>query len=166
MALKINSIDAFLYKKWADERTLKAIKNIDANAFPDLYAFALQQLNHMVIVEELFYSRMTNHIATHKSTNTLVIPELDVLENRLMCLAKWYTSSTLEHENEEECISFTFTDGKRGMMTRQEMLFHIINHGSYHRGNIAHALDLAMVPHPIDGYAIYIHEKEPGRRKI
>ncbi len=60
---------------------------------------------------------------------------------------------------------FTFADGKYGSMSVEEILFHIINHGSYHRGSIAHALDLAAVAHPVDGYAIYIHEKEPGRRE-
>ena len=50
-------------------------------------------------------------------------------------------------------------------MTVEEILFHIVNHGSYHRGNIAHALDLACVPHPVDGYGIYIHEEEPQRRE-
>jgi len=50
-------------------------------------------------------------------------------------------------------------------MNVEEMLFHILNHGSYHRGSIAHALDIANVPHPIDGYCAYIHEAEPDRRE-
>lgn len=159
-------IQAFKYKKWADQRTLRAIENIDREAYPDSYAFTLQQLNHMVIVEELFHSRLTNNATSHESTNTEEIPELDELERRLMSSCDWYTSYVSNLENEEKQLSFTFADGKHGMMTLEEILFHIVNHGSYHRGNIAHALDLASVPHPIDGYGIYIHEKEPERRKI
>jgi len=49
-------------------------------------------------------------------------------------------------------------------MNIEEILFHIVNYGSYHRGLIAHALDLAGVAHPADGYGIYIHEKSPERR--
>ena len=45
---------AYDYKRWADERTLRAIESINKDEFPDSYAFALQQINHMVIVEELF----------------------------------------------------------------------------------------------------------------
>ena len=37
-------------------------------------------------------------------------------------------------------------DGRDGGMTRQEILFHIVNHGTYHRGAIGHALDLAGAP--------------------
>ena len=50
-------------------------------------------------------------------------------------------------------------------MSVEEILFHVLSHGSYHRGNIAHALDLAMIPHPVDGYGAFIHEREPERRE-
>jgi len=157
-------IQAFKYKRWADERTLRAIENIDRDKFPDSYAFVLQQLNHIVIVEELFNSRLASSPIAHGSTNTEVVPGFDELDRKLMASYEWYVSYVTKLENEEEKISFAFADGRRGMMTVQEILFHIVNHGSYHRGNIARALDLASVPHPIDGYGIYIHEKEPERR--
>ena len=120
----------------------------------------------MVIVEELFRSRLSGSPAPHDSTNTKLIPELNELERRLMDSSDWYLIYISKLENEHKQIVFTFVDGKRGMMTIQEILFHIISHGSYHRGNIAHALDLALVPHPVDGYGIYIHQEEPERREM
>lgn len=156
---------AFNYKQWADERTVSAVEKINNNAFPDCYAFSLQQINHMVIVEELFKSRLTNSPAPHESTNTDVVPELDELKTRLKASGSWYKNYVANIEKGKDLISFIFADGKRGAMSVEEILFHIVNHGSYHRGNIAHALDLASVPHPVDGYGIYIHEKEPERRK-
>lgn len=158
-------IQALNYKKWADERTLRAIESLDKHAFPDSYRFVLQQLNHMVIVEELFKSRLINQPAPHTSTNTKLVPEFPELERRLLTSCNWYSGYASNLENREEKVIFTFADGKRGMMTVQEILFHIVNHGSYHRGNIAHSLDKASVPHPIDGYGIYIHEAEPERRE-
>lgn len=156
---------AYDYKRWADERTLRAIESINKDEFPDSYAFALQQINHMVIVEELFRSRLTNNSPPHTSTNTDIVPGFEELENRLRESTEWFVSYVSEFENGEEQIAFVFADGKRGMLNVEEILFHILNHGSYHRGNIAHALDLASVPHPIDGYGIYIHEIEPARRE-
>jgi uncharacterized damage-inducible protein DinB len=157
---------AYDYKRWADERTLRAIESINKDEFPDSYAFALQQINHMVIVEELFRSRLTNNSPPHTSTNTDIVPGFEDLENRLRESTDWFVSYVSELENGEEQIAFVFADGKRGMLNVEKILFHILNHGSYHRGNIAHALDLASVPHPIDGYGIYIHEIEPARRNI
>lgn len=53
----------FDYKRWADERTLRAIEEIDRNLFPDAYSFTLQQINHIVIVEELFRSRLVSALS-------------------------------------------------------------------------------------------------------
>ncbi len=158
-------IQAFNYKLWADDRTLLAIENIDRDNFARSYAFALQQVSHMVIVEELFRSRLTSNPAPHNSTNTDAVPAYNDLRQRLKDSGHWYVNYVCDLENEKELLSFKFADGKSGKMSVEEILFHIVNHGSYHRGNIAHALDLASVPHPVDGYGIYIHEKEPERRK-
>jgi len=155
---------AFEYKQWADERTLQAIATIDRTTHTESYSFVLQQINHMVIIEELFHSRLTNKPAPHNSTNTKTVPDLNELSKRLNNSNKWYSSHVSSLDNEEKTVKFTFADGNPGMMTTSEILFHILSHGSYHRGNIARALDLASVPHPIDGYAVYIHEKEPERR--
>jgi len=156
---------AFDYKRWADERSLHAIRFIDNNLHPNSYRFVLQQINHMIIVEELFRSRLTNNPAPHRNTNTESVPKLTALSKRLKASNDWYSNYVAELENGDEEIVFKFVDGASGMMTRCEILFHIVNHGSYHRGNIAHELDLASVPHPIDGYGAYIHEKEPERRE-
>ena len=158
-------INAYQYKRWADERTLRAIDSIDRELYPESYSFVLQQINHMVIVEELFGSRLEDRPAPHESTNSEWVPEFNELERRITSSNEWYLSYIYDLNDHEKRIEFAFADGKRGMLTVHEILFHIINHGSYHRGNIAHALDLASVPHPIDGYGIYIHEIEPERRK-
>ena len=158
-------IQAFSYKKWADKRTLNAIENIDKGVFFQSYCFSLQQINHMVIVEELFKSRLTNNPAPHKSTNTEVVPDYEELRARLIESCEWYLDYVSSLDDHSESVRFIFADGKHGMMTVEEILFHIVNHGSYHRGNIAHSLDLASVPHPVDGYGLYIHDKEPQRRE-
>jgi len=160
-------VDAFEYKIWADQRTVQAVANVNKSAFSGSYKFFLQQINHMIIVEDLFKARLTNQRTPHENTNTDIVPEFSVLTDRLSESGQWYLSyaSNLDKLNLEDFILFTFADGKPGSMSVAEILFHIINHSSYHRGSIAHALDLTNVPHPVDGYGIYIHEKEPKRRE-
>ena len=51
------------------------------------------------------------------------------------------------------------------MLTREEIIYHLINHGTYHRGAIGHALDLAAAPRPADTYTVFIHAAEPERRE-
>jgi len=161
-------IEAFNYKQWADQRTLEAIRTIDGHAFPSAVAFALQQLNHMVRVEELFSARLRGASAPHRSTNTELVPGLAELNHRIGDSNQWFTHyvENLDPAHGNQSVRFQFVDGKRGSMTRSEILFHVINHGTYHRGAIGHALDLAQVPHPADTYTVFIHSVEPERRDL
>jgi uncharacterized damage-inducible protein DinB len=161
-------IEAFKYKQWADRRTLDAVRCLNGSKSPDAAAFALQQLNHMVRVEEIFRARLLGAAAPHSSTNSEVVPELDELEKRITDSNAWLLRyvADLEPDQKTQLIRFQFVDGKHGSMTRLEIFFHIINHGTYHRGAIGHALDLAQVPRPADTYTVFIHSAEPGRREL
>lgn len=154
----------FKYKLWADTRTLEAIAKIDTAVQAQHYQFVLQQLNHMVIVEKRFRSQLCHLPVPHAETNTTVIPSFDELSHRLIDSGKWYINFLVTAQSTNTNIAFVFADGQAGKMSVDEILFHVVNHGSYHRGNIAHALDQAGVPHPLDGYAAFIHDFEPERR--
>jgi uncharacterized damage-inducible protein DinB len=158
--------DALRYKLWADRRTLDAVAEIDERRFPSAIAFALQQLNHMVRVEELFRARLLGHREPHSTTNSDSIPALSDLDWRLSTSNGWLQTyaRTLEPAQRIESIHFQFVDGKRGTLSREEILFHMVNHGTYHRGAIGHALDLAQANRPADTYTVFIHAAEPDRR--
>lgn len=159
-------IEAFNYKQWADQRTLDAITRLDGNQFPGAVTFARQQLNHLVRVEELFRARLLGAAAPHLSTNTEVVPDFPELKQRIDDSNQWFARyvQNLAPEHLSQPVCFQFVDGKPGRMTRLEILFHIINHSTYHRGAIGHSLDLAQVPHPADTYTVFIHAAEPERR--
>lgn len=158
--------DALRYKRWADRRTLDAVARIDRDLFPSQWAFARQQLNHLVRVEELFRARLLGEPDPYPTTNSEVVPELEELDRRLMAANDWaqvYLGS-LSPGQLSERIRFTFVDGQRGALTREEALFHLVNHGTYHRGAIGHALDLARATRPADTYTVFIHADQPERR--
>lgn len=159
-------IDGFKYKQWADRRTLDAAKALEEQKGSVAVSFIRQQLNHMVIVEELFRARLLGIERPHHTTNTEAVPVLDEIEARVAQSNEWFTryvtESTPETLNAQ--VSFQFVDGKQGRLTRLEILFHIINHGTYHRGAIGHALDLEGGVRPADTFTVFIHAEEPGRR--
>ena len=159
-------IEAFNYKQWADQRTLEAISRIDGDKFPGAVTFTRQQLNHLVRVEDLFKARLLGAAAPHLSTNTEVVPDFPELKQRIGDSNQWFARyvQNLAPEHWSQAVCFQFVDGKPGRMTRLEILFHIINHSTYHRGAIGHSLDLAQVPHPADTYTVFIHAAEPERR--
>ncbi|WP_062788532.1 DinB family protein [Aquitalea pelogenes] len=157
---------AFAYKQWADQRTLQAIATLDATLQSATMGFVCQQLNHMLIVEELFRARLLGLPAPHAATNSAQLPELTELERRLLASDAWFASHVagMEPDRAAEIICFVFADGLAGSMSREEILFHILNHGTYHRGAIGHALELAGAQRPADTYTVYIHAAQPERR--
>ncbi|PJI47509.1 MAG: damage-inducible protein DinB [Pseudomonas sp.] len=158
---------AFAYKCWSDRRVLDAVALIDPEKFPDEYAFALQQLNHLAIVEDLFRARLNGEADPHPATNTQAVPGYDELRERLLRSGQWYVEqlAVLTPECAQEVIRFRFTDGRSGSLTREEMFFHVLNHATYHRGSIARALDQAGVAHPADTYTVFVHATQPERRE-
>ncbi|MAF04069.1 MULTISPECIES: DinB family protein [unclassified Herbaspirillum] len=154
------------YKHWSDRRILDAVAQLTQEEQQRALDFARQQLNHMVRVEELFQARLRGVADPHDSTNTEHLPELAELEGRLMAANQWLLTyaKSLSASQLKEDISFTFVDGKRGRLSREEVIFHLINHGTYHRGAIGHALDLAVGTRPADTYNVFIHAAEPERR--
>ncbi len=158
--------DLLRYKHWADRRTLDAVAKIDAHRFPSAWAFVRQQLDHMVRVEELFRARLLGNTEPHSATGSGSVPELDELDRRLSESDDWLRTyaQSLEPEQRTESIHFRFVDGQRGTLTREEVLYHLINHGTYHRGAIGRTLDLAEAPRPADTYTVFIHAAEPERR--
>ena len=76
-------IKAFNYKQWSDLRTLDAIENIDGEKFSSSIKFVLQQLNHIVIVEELFKACIFGNLEPHTNTNSVLVPVFQELKQRL-----------------------------------------------------------------------------------
>lgn len=154
------------YKAWADCRTLDAVALIDPERFPSEMAFAWQQLNHMVRVEEVFRARLLGNAEPHSTSNSDAVPVLEELIARLSESNGWLQNyaESVSSEKLAEKIRFRFLDGNGGTMTRAEVLFHLVNHGSYHRGAIGRALDQAGGLRPADTYTIFIHAMEPERR--
>lgn len=154
------------YKQWADRRTLDAVTLIDSEQFSLEIEFAYQQLNHMVRVEEVFRARLIGNKEPHSSSNSEVLPRFEQLSKRLLESDDWlqtYAESMTSKKLAEE-IHFRFLDGKGGMMTREEIFFHLVNHGTYHRGAIGRTLDLAGGLRPADTYTFFVHAIEPDRR--
>jgi uncharacterized damage-inducible protein DinB len=53
-------------------------------------------------------------------------------DQRFISLAKEWSAEELD-----EKIIFQFVDGGDGIMTRKEILLHLVNHSTYHRGVIS-----------------------------
>lgn len=158
----------FRYQAWAHDELVGKLEGLDAEGHAPARHEALRLLNHVLTVNRIFMAHLTGKPHGFTADNTPDTPTLAALGNALRSADRWYLDHLrdLNPEALAEPWHFAFTDGDRGCMTREEMLLHVIVHGSYHRGEVGRLLRQAGAPLPWDTFAVHLHGREPQRRAV
>jgi uncharacterized damage-inducible protein DinB len=157
----------FRYKAWANDELLTLLGTIDAAAHPTVLHSAIRVLNHTHVVDGIFKGHLLGVPHGYSATNTQDTPTLPALAAAVRAVDAWYIGyvGSLGAASLREQIRFNFTDGDAGLMTREEILLHVITHGGYHRGQAGQLMRSAAVAPPRDLYTRYLHASEPERRQ-
>lgn len=159
--------NAFKYKKWANselltfgERQLHLLPESDA-------VFFIRILNHTTVVDSLFISRISGTPELYAADNTPETPTYSELKERIEKNDSWLVdfSATATPETMSQVISFKFTDGDYGKLSVEEVMIHLLTHGSNHRGMASRTLASNGLERPKDTFTRYLHETEPFRRE-
>ncbi|MBP3983635.1 DinB family protein [Pseudoxanthomonas helianthi] len=157
----------FRYKTWANTQILDALAQVDSSRYPSEWNQAIRLVNHTYVVDRIFAAHLSGAARPFDATNTPETPTLDGLRESIAKSDAWFQEyvERIGGDALDETIAFTFTDGQRGSMTRAEMLFHVLAHGTYHRGNVGMVLVACGVDRPSDTFTRFLHLAEPERRE-
>ena len=165
MSKKILS-SLFAQKAWANRELFDVVASISAIDHAAPLHTAIRTLNHIYVVDRIFRAYLLSEKHGYTATNTPDTPELGALHFAVAETDIWFDDYAAKISEQElgESLVFQFTDGDSGTMTREEMLFHVLTHGSYHRGNVGQVLkDISVTP-PRDLFTKFLHAREPSRR--
>jgi uncharacterized damage-inducible protein DinB len=153
-------------KSWANNELFNQLATVTAPEHADAVHTAIRTLNHIYVVDRIFRAHLLDEPHGYTATNTDATPSLGELHFAATETDAWYEqySAAITPNQLQESITFLFTDGDTGRMTREEMLAHIITHGAYHRGNVGQILKSISVAPPRDLLTKFLHVREPGRR--
>ncbi|WP_343603331.1 DinB family protein [Roseateles sp.] len=156
----------FRYQAWAHDGFLRAIEDLDAERFGEARHLTLRVLNHVYVVNQIFTGHLTGQPHGYEANNTVDTPTPQALRAAHAASDRWLLEyvAAITPEQLAERIAFTFTDGDRGAMTREEMLFHVVTHDGYHRGEVGRMLKQIQSPLPWDTFAVFLHQDQPERR--
>lgn len=156
----------FGYKAWANAELFGLLAEIDVAQHAARVHQALRVLNHVYVVDCIFQAHLQGHPHNFAATNTPETPSVLALWDGVQRLDAWYVSQVagLSSDALHQQLAFRFTDGDPGLMTREEMLLHVVTHGGYHRGAAGEILRAAGVAPPRDLYTRFLHSSEPQRR--
>lgn len=154
----------FRYKAWANDELLTALAALGGNS--PVTGLAIQALSHSYVVDRIFAAHLRRQAHAYTSANLTELPPLEELSADIRKSDREYIGyvSSLRGEQLAERIDFTFTDGAPGRMSREEMLMHVINHGTGHRGQVSALMLLNSVQPARDGFTTYLHEAETSAR--
>lgn len=156
----------FRYKAWANDLLLKDLAALHDTS-PVLNP-AIKALSHSHVVDRIFAAHVRREGHAYTSANLSELPTLEALSVDIRASDAEYVDyvAVLQPEQLAERIefTFTFTDGKPGCMSREEMLMHVITHGVGHRGQISAVMLLNAMTPTVDGFTTYLHTAEAAAR--
>ena len=124
-------------------------------------------MNHNLIVDQIFAAHLVGAAHGFTADNPTDVPSLQDLRAAVTASDRWYLGylDRVTPDQLAESVSFVFTDGDRGCMTREEMLTHLVVHSGYHRGEVGRVMTRLSLPMPWDTFAVYLHRAQPSRRQ-
>ena len=158
--------EMFRYNAWANAEFFAKLELLGPDHGEERHV-AVRQLNHCLVVNRIFKAHLTGQPHGYAADNTPETPGLGELAAAVAASDRWYLDylQSVSEADLAEPIAFTFTDGDRGCMSRQEILTHAAIHGAYHRGEVGRILRQISAALPWDTFAVYLHQAEPERRE-
>jgi uncharacterized damage-inducible protein DinB len=145
------------YKAWANEIIFTTVASLpEGEAVKKRltrYKNMVHTLNHVYVIDLVFQAHLEGRQHGFTARNTVTHPPLAELWEAVKITDQWYInlSDKLSAEQLKEVVNFDFIGGGKGSMTREEIILHIVNHGTYHRGLVADMMyQVPLVPPSTD----------------
>ena len=157
------------YNAWANREIFDAVAALPADEAtrprPSLFKNMVHTLNHNYVIDRIWQAHLEGREHGYAARNTPDHPPLGELWRLQQEVDRWYIdwSDRMSDAALEEEISFTLIGGNRGVMTRGEILLHVVNHTSYHRGFVADLFYQVPARPPTTDLPVFLRENAVDR---
>ena len=152
------------YKAWANDLIFAALAKLPVEALvepqPIIFGNLLRTLNHTYAMDYVWQAHLQKTPHGLTSRNPDYCPPLSDLTDAQTKIDRWYIdyADKLSDAKREEVVEFDFIGGGTGAMTREEILMHAVNHGTYHRGHVAAMMFRNATPPPTTDFPVFLRE--------
>jgi uncharacterized damage-inducible protein DinB len=126
------------YNHWADDKLFDALEKLPPGAATEKKGFGgmLFNMNHNLIVDRIWKGHLENRPHGYTARVSQDVPPLAELRAAQAEINAWYIAyaDDLTDATFDEMIDFKYVDGGPGRLSRGDMMLHIVNHHTYHRG--------------------------------
>ena len=152
------------YKAWANAITFPTVMALpDGEALrarPTRFGNMVHTLNHAYVVDAIFRAHLEGRRHGYNARNTDHTPPLTELWEAVQTMDQWYIDFVegLDAKELGQVVSFEFVGGGQCAMTREEMLLHVVNHGTYHRGFVGDMLYQVPASSPANDLPVFLRD--------
>ena len=154
------------YNAWANKVMFDAVAALPAGEAEkerkSLFRNMVHSLNHNYVIDFIWQAHLEGREHGYTARNTPDHPPLAELWRTQQGVDAWYIawSDALSDAALDEQVNFTLIGGNRGVMTRGEILLHVVNHTSYHRGFVADLFYQIPARPPTTDLPVYLRERD------
>jgi len=152
------------YNAWANKMTFDAVAALPEGEAEkerqSLFRNMVHTLNHNYVIDLIWQAHLEGRDHGFAARNTKDHPPLADLWRKQQVVDAWYVkwSDAISDAKLDETVRFTLIGGNPGEMTRGEILLHVINHTSYHRGFVADLFYQVPARPPTTDLPVYLRE--------
>ena len=121
--------------------------------------------NHILVIEDIFRCHLEGRPHGYRARNTETSPPFEEVRSRLEAMDQYYVefAERLSVEELNETIRFEYVGGGDGAMTRLEIMLHLVNHATYHRGFISVMFHQVPFKSGSDDLTVFLRDVWPHR---
>lgn len=152
------------YKEWADRIAFEAVMAIPQEEAlkPRMTTFRnmVYTLNHVYVVDDIFRHHLTGRRHGYAMRNTVETPAIADLWRSVQEMDRWYVEAVKSWTPEDlgRIVEFEFVGGGNGSMTKEEIVLHIVNHTTYHRGFVGDMLKQVPYNWPANDLPVFLRD--------
>ena len=152
------------YNHWANARLLSACEALTLEQWDRLLGHSWGSvhgvLTHMFAAETIWLARWRGNSpkAMRQAAEFPTFADLQTAWMRVESEMKDFLATCTEKALSEP-VTYTNTRGESRSMPLGQLMLHVANHATHHRGELAAMLAVLNVPHPEDDMLLYFREK-------
>lgn len=157
------------YKRWANGLTFDSVRELpEGEALrqrPTRFGNMVHTLNHVYVVDDIFRHHLLGKKHGYTARNTDGTPALDALWASVQEMDAWYIDlvDTWSNDDLAKVVRFEFVGGGQGAMTREQIVLHVVNHGTYHRGFVGDMMYQVPFMPPSNDLPVFLRDHVQGR---
>jgi uncharacterized damage-inducible protein DinB len=153
------------YNAWANGLMFDAVAALPEGEATrergSLFKNMVHTLNHNYVIALIWQAHLEGREHGFAARNTNDHPPLATLRAQQQAVDQWYVdwADSLTEKTLGEEVRFTLIGGTPGVMTRSEILLHIVNHCTYHRGFVADMFYQVPARPPTTDLPVFLRER-------